>query len=210
LIPARGQSKRIPRKNIKLLGGVPLLKWTVDAAIKLPVREIIVSTEDEEIAAVAKSLGVRVLMRPKELASDIAKDDGVINHFLDNYPARRIIYLRPTTPFRDVDVMIQAINKVTPIPCCQLRSVQQMNESAYKCFDMGQYLEPIRHRGEDLTDSPNQKCPPTFAANGYIDIISFGMANEMKRIPFVTPPTIELDTPEQWAYAEYLIEKGLN
>jgi len=219
LIPARGASKRIPRKNIKILGGKPLLQWTVEVAQQLPVRDVIVSTEDSEIARVAESLGATVLMRPAELASDTATDHDVVRHFLLNYLCERIVYLRPTTPFRDVAMMLKAIDVIEYDPdASSLRSVQEMPESAFKCFTLDEWhiANPIHYNDRDFSNFPNQACPKTYAANGYIDLI-FPRAHgfELNNVfgfdiyGYITPPTIELDTPEQWAYAEYLIEKGL-
>jgi CMP-N-acetylneuraminic acid synthetase len=229
LIPARGQSKRIPRKNIKALGGKPLIAWTIDAACQLPVKDVVVSTEDEQIADVSLELGATVLLRPADLASDTATDHAVVKHFLGRFPTcNHVVYLRPTTPSRDTSVLKEAIaivengysaagDTIDSEPWSSLRSVQRMPESAYKCFDMGSehLLNPIRHGRRNLTNLPNQQCPQTYAANGYIDILSGKLARYGADVfgdciyGYLTQPTIELDTPEQWAYAEYLIEKGL-
>jgi CMP-N-acetylneuraminic acid synthetase len=221
LIPARGQSKRIPRKNIKMLGGKPLIQWTIDAARQLPVKDVVVSTEDEEIAQVASALGATVLMRPVELASDTATDHDVVRHFLENYDCECIVYLRPTTPFRDAKI----VTKIARIErhdfrCTSVRSVQAMEESAFKCFTRQTndgLLDAIRNpKGHDCTNLPNQMCIQTYSPNGYADILypgspQFNRSNIFGNViyGFITPPAIELDTPEQWAYAEYLIEKGL-
>jgi CMP-N-acetylneuraminic acid synthetase len=215
LIPARGQSKRIPRKNIKMLGGKPLIQWTIDAAKRLPVKDVVVSTEDEEIAEVSRGLGATVLMRPAELASDMATDLDVVNHFLSAFDTGVVAYLRPTTPFRDGAVLRKALFD-DHHTFTGLRSVHLGTESAYKCFTMRDSgaLGPIRYGDLDLTDMPNQACPRTYAPNGYIDLIfprkpRNGTVFGMNVLGFVTPPTIELDTPEQWAYAEYLTKEGL-
>jgi CMP-N-acetylneuraminic acid synthetase len=216
LIPARGQSKRIPRKNIAPLGGKPLIAWTIEAALNLPVKDVVVSTEDRQIADVAKSLGASVLMRPDILASDTATDDGVITHFASRYyDTEWIIYLRPTTPFRDESVLLDALSLKISSAWSSIRSIQEMPESAYKCFRrIDDMILPIVRDSGPLVNLPNQQCPKTYIGNGYIDII-FPHSKHFKADNVFgdcirgleTPPTIELDTPEQWDYAEYLLLK---
>jgi CMP-N,N'-diacetyllegionaminic acid synthase len=102
LIPARGGSKAIPRKNLAPLGGRPLLAWTVDAARESrAVTRTVVSTDDEEIAAAARGLGAEVLDRPPELAADETPMRDVIEHALRELPrADVLVLLQPTSPLR--------------------------------------------------------------------------------------------------------------
>jgi CMP-N,N'-diacetyllegionaminic acid synthase len=102
LIPARGGSKGIPRKNLAPLAGRPLLAWTVEAALgSRVVTRTVVSTEDEEIAAAAQELGAEVLARPAELAADHAPMQPVIVHALEELGAlEALVLLQPTSPLR--------------------------------------------------------------------------------------------------------------
>jgi CMP-N,N'-diacetyllegionaminic acid synthase len=106
VIPARGGSKRVPRKNIRLLGEKPLLAYTIAAAREAGLGDAtLVSTEDPEIAAVAKQWGARVLARPDTLATDAASTEGVLLHALDEaakqgWHPKWILTLPPTSPFR--------------------------------------------------------------------------------------------------------------
>jgi CMP-N,N'-diacetyllegionaminic acid synthase len=108
IIPARGGSKGIPGKNIAMLGGRPLIAWTILAAKAAPgFDRVIVSTDDEEIAAVARDFGAEVpFLRPAEFAGDAAPALGVIKHALslvkaqDGQPYDAAAYLQPTSPFR--------------------------------------------------------------------------------------------------------------
>jgi CMP-N-acetylneuraminic acid synthetase len=102
LIPARGGSKAIPRKNLAPLGGRPLLAWTVDAARESrAVTRTVVSTEDEEIAAAARGVGAEVLERPPELAADETPMRDVIEHALAGFPKTDVlVLLQPTSPLR--------------------------------------------------------------------------------------------------------------
>ncbi len=107
VIPARGGSKGIPRKNLALLGGRPLLVWTVDQALQsTSIDRVIVSTEDDEIAAVALAAGAEVpFRRPAHLAQDITATEPVVEHLLDELAARGeepglVMLLQATSPIR--------------------------------------------------------------------------------------------------------------
>lgn len=108
LIPARGGSKGIPRKNIADLGGKPLIAWTIAAALQTPgLSRIVVSTDDDEIAGIARQWGAEVpFLRPVDIASDGAAALPVITHAVehlarhDGWQADAVAYLQPTSPFR--------------------------------------------------------------------------------------------------------------
>lgn len=120
IIPARGGSKGIPRKNIRLLGGKPLLAYSVEHALQArQVNRIIVSTDDAEIAEIARQYGAEVLMRPQELATDTASTESVLLHALsvveqeEGYVPSLLILLQPTSPLRqpeDIDNAIDTFN----------------------------------------------------------------------------------------------------
>lgn len=108
LIPARGGSKGIPGKNIKMIYGKPLIVWTIEKALKSDyLGKVVVSTDDLEIAEVARNAGADVLMRPKELATDTASTLDVMIHALTTFPADVITLLQPTSPCR-TDGLIDA------------------------------------------------------------------------------------------------------
>jgi CMP-N,N'-diacetyllegionaminic acid synthase len=117
LIPARGGSKGIPRKNLTLLGGQPLIAWTIESALASGVFDrLIVSTDDPEIAEVARREGAEVpFLRPTEFAGDVAPAIGVIRHALealglgvvDSSPS--VTYLQPTSPFRTAAHLREAV-----------------------------------------------------------------------------------------------------
>lgn len=110
LIPARGGSKGIPRKNIKILAGQPLIAWTIQAAQKsAQLDRVVVSTEDREIAAIARKYGAEVLDRPAELAGDAVASREVMRHALEMTGAEVIVLLQPTSPVRDDDLIDRAI-----------------------------------------------------------------------------------------------------
>lgn len=119
VIPARGGSKGVPGKNIKILNGKPLIAWTIEHALQvLPPKDVIVSTDNEAIAGVARRFGASVpFIRPSELATDEAGTEPVINHCLSlcgqwsdrTYDA--VILLQPTSPYRREGTLISAIEK---------------------------------------------------------------------------------------------------
>lgn len=122
VIPARGGSKRIPRKNIRDFCGKPLIAWTIAAAKASKLEDVIVSTEDEEIRDVAISHGAAVTTRPPELATDDAKSVDVAAHALSAYEtflagggrSRRpdiIVLLQPTSPLRTADHINAALDE---------------------------------------------------------------------------------------------------
>lgn len=124
IIPARGGSKGLPRKNILPLAGKPVIAWSINAARKSRhINRTIVSTDDREIAGVSKKYGAEVVIRPKELATDKAKTIDVILHLLnslkekENYIPDVVVLLQPTSPLRtakDLDESIKIFLKKKP------------------------------------------------------------------------------------------------
>jgi N-acylneuraminate cytidylyltransferase len=131
VIPARGGSKRLPRKNVLPLGGRPLLAWSVALANKIPsVVRCVVSTEDAEIAAAARAAGSDVVERPAELAGDDALSVDVVIHAAAE-TARAgidfdaIMLLQPTNPFRPVEMVERALRRFRTEPCDSLVAVSR-------------------------------------------------------------------------------------
>ncbi len=112
LIPARGGSKGIIKKNIIDFAGKPLIAWTIDFALQSKLfSEVIVSTDSNEIAEISKQYGARVQIRPTELSSDTATALQVIEHAFANYiDVDNITYLQPTSPFRKQEHLREAIS----------------------------------------------------------------------------------------------------
>lgn len=109
VIPARGGSKGILRKNLKIFAEKPLLIWSIEAAINSKLLDrFLVSTEDDEISDVAKKAGAEVLLRPPELATDFATTVSVLQHVIECHPADIIVLLQPTSPIRCNQLIDQA------------------------------------------------------------------------------------------------------
>lgn len=112
IIPARGGSKGVPRKNIKNIAGKPLIAWTIESAKKSKLLDrIVVSTEDKEIASIAKKYGAEVLIRPSELATDEATTMAVLEDILESIKDDTVVLLQATSPIRDDDLIDTCIKE---------------------------------------------------------------------------------------------------
>ena len=110
--PARGGSKGVPRKNIRPLCGKPLIAWTVEAAKASKLLDrYVVSTDDNEIANVARKNGAAVLERPDDLATDEASTLSVLQHVLQHIPAETVVLLQATSPVREPDLIDRCIQR---------------------------------------------------------------------------------------------------
>jgi CMP-N,N'-diacetyllegionaminic acid synthase len=220
LIPARSGSKRVKDKNIRLLDGQPLLQWSVVSALfNSQIQKVVVSTDSEEYSKMAIEWGADVLIRPESMSRDDSGDWPVIHHALGFHPCDLLVYLRPTTPLRSDVILNNAINAMVDAGgwADSLRSVEEMGESAMKCFTVnpGPFLVPLAGSMQ-LANLPNQMVPPTFKGNGYIDIVKGSQVWESGQekalwgdrcIGFITPRTIEIDSEDDLEYAEWWIQR---
>lgn len=226
LIPARAGSKGVPNKNIRPLGGYPLIAWSIAAAKKSKlIDRVIVSTDSPEYAQLAINFGAEVpFLRPDEIAGDRSTDYDFIKHALDWFSANEddpeyIIHLRPTTPFRKPNLIDRAIDlfKMTPTATA-LRSVHEMSESAYKTFEIcaSGVLRPVGSDSTELDAANNarQQFAPTYVGNGYVDILSTIFVRESHLIhgsavlPYITPQVTELDAVSDFDQLEYELHKS--
>jgi CMP-N-acetylneuraminic acid synthetase len=206
LIPARSGSKRIPYKNIKELGGIPLMVYSIITGQELGI-ETWVSSDSFEYLTITTKYGAKVITRPTSLCTDKSSDYDVVKHFISKVECDLVIYLRPTTPFRSSRVVLEALKLMVVPGYDSLRSVHEMAESAYKCFRIkAGILQPLTKI--DLTDRPNQAVARTYHPNGYVDIVRREIVERGSlwgagRYAFITPRVPEIDTPEDWEYAEW-------
>ena len=227
LIPARGGSKGIPRKNVMLIAGKPLIAYSIlqGQASKL-INRVIVSTEDEEIAEVAQQWGAEVpFMRPSEYAQDLSPDIDLFRHALtwlqqhEDYVPDLVVHLRPTCPVRRVELIDKAINTLAARPeASALRSVTLAMQTPYKMWHItsDNYLEPVvRIKGiPDSQSLPRQQLPPVYWQNGYVDVMRPRAVLENRSmwgdcaIPFIVDePIFELDYPENIPAVEEALER---
>lgn len=219
IIPARGGSKGIPHKNIKPLAGKPLIMYSIDMARTLASdTDICVSTDDEAIAQVATEAGLEVpFLRPAHLSTDTAGSREVMLHAVEYYRSLgreydTIVLLQPTSPLRtaeDVRGCIELYND-------RIDMVVSVKPAAsnpyYNCFetDSDGYLHISK--GDGLY-TRRQDAPKAWEFNGAVYVINIESLKAMpmgkfaRRVMYEMPTerSIDLDTPADWAIAEYLI-----
>ncbi|MDP3726653.1 MAG: acylneuraminate cytidylyltransferase family protein [bacterium] len=175
IIPARGGSKGIPGKNIKLLAGKPLIAYSIEAAKNSHfINRIVVSTDDAEIAQVAKQFGAEVVMRPKELAEDKTPMDPVLKHaveFLEkeNYVPDIVVLLQPTSPLRTEKHIDGAVEKFFSGDFDTLLTVEILRNSHHEIKD-DIYLIPAFKKIEN-----RDKRKPLYVENGAVYISKTGL-----------------------------------
>jgi CMP-N-acetylneuraminic acid synthetase len=182
-----------------------------------------VSTDDVEIAKIASDYGALVpFLRPKELAQDNSSITDCIDHFLawfineKKFIPNFLILFLPTTPFRDVNLINEAIIKINFNPdATSLRSVEEIADNPHKWFKLEKdYLYPLLDDDFDLHYKPRQQIPKVYKPNGYIDIIkldtllNYDSLYGRRILPFITPHTVDIDTIDDFKYASYLLKKN--
>jgi N-acylneuraminate cytidylyltransferase len=229
LIPARGGSERIPRKNIRLLAGHPLLAYTIGAAQDAGCFDrILVSTEDQEIAGVAFDYGAEVIPRPPELARADSPDVDWVRHALDwlhNPPMVTWAILRPTSPFRTAATIRRAYRAfhVPDGTHDSLRAVQPVSEHPGKMWTWAGEGHPItpllkekRADGTPWHSSPTQSLPRYYVQNACLEmgwggnIWARGTIHGSKVLPFFTEgyEGIDCNTERDWREVEALLATG--
>lgn len=205
IIPARAGSKRIKDKNSVDLGGYPLIAWTISTCLAAGF-DTYVSTDSTWIRDISNRFGAKSFLRPPEAAQDDSDDQDVLAHASEHLrlaDAECVAYMRPTTPFRNLQSISGAVAtwEAAGENATSLRSIEEMAESAFKCFTWNHgYLSGLERKAFDVTGLPNQLHTPTYKGNGVIDIVRVenirGPSLWGKRcIGFATHPTIEIDTP---------------
>ncbi|MCP9901484.1 acylneuraminate cytidylyltransferase family protein [Cyanobium sp. Cruz CV11-17] len=226
LIPARSGSKGVPHKNIKSLGGHPLIEWSIKGCLKSGlIDRVIVSTDSPEYADLAVNLGAEApFLRPAEIADDLSTDYDFVLHALDWFASHGgepefLVHIRPTTPYRAPALIDEAIEAFRDEPrATALRSVHEMSESAYKTFELAPAGQ-LKRLGADSTalDAANnarQQFPATYQANGYVDVLSsrfvrsHGLIHGDWVMPFITPAVVEVDTEDDFAHLEFLLARN--
>lgn len=224
LIPARGGSVGVPRKNIRPLAGKPLIAWTIAAAEKAStVGRVLVSTDDEEIAGIARSLGADVpFMRPPTLAQVETPDLPVCIHVLEELQRREsvrpkyVVWLRPTAPLRTADDIDQALSILAATGAESVRSVSMTKAHPYwmKTLENGR-LRPFVEGCDEHTHTRRQMLPPVYMLNGAVDAVRADIVREDYPLwgkdvaAYVMPAerSIDIDTSADFAVAEALLAR---
>lgn len=222
IIPARGGSKGIPGKNIKLLGGKPLISYSIEVARQLADDvDICVSTDDKNIVQVVENIGLKMpFLRPDELATDKSGTYEVLIHALDFYLAQGLEYdvvvlLQPTSPFRTVSDVKRCIEKYNSEIDMVVSVKEASSNPYYNCFEEDEkgYLQISK--GDGLY-TRRQDVPKAWEYNGAVYVINVASLRKMrlgefkKRVmcPMDALRSIDLDTEIDWIIAETLLTTG--
>lgn len=227
VIPARGGSKGVPRKNIRLLAGEPLISYSIRAGIESRyVTRIVLTTEDDEIAAIGRSYGAEVpFLRPSELAEDSSRDLEVFQHCLgwlddhEGYVPDIVVQLRPTAPLRTsahIDEAIELFMTLPEVDC--VRSVTEAPQHPLKTWRVENGMltpfVPTSLTGiNEPFNMPRQALGDAYIQNGSVDVIKPSVItsqNSMSGLrirPMVMKPedSVNIDSPLDWSMAEMLM-----
>ena len=220
VIPARGGSKRIPRKNIKEFHGKPMIAWSIEAAQKANIfSKILVSTDDDEIAHIAKSMGAEVpFLRPKELSDDYATTGNVMSHASQwmiqaGLTSDVICCLYPTAPFVQSSDLVEAHRIIISEDWQYVFSVCEYSSPVFRSFEKNAnggirmlFPECFETRSQDL---PNVFHDSGMFYMGTLDAWSTGLpAFGEYSFPIIIPSwrVQDIDTPEDWKRAELMYQ----
>ena len=226
VIPARGGSKGIPKKNIKLLLDKPLIVYSIEAAQQSRyIDRVIVSTDSEEIAEVARSAHAEApFLRPAEIAQDLTPDTPVFEHCLqwlkekENFIPEIIVHLRPTGPLRTAQEIDEAIEMLAADPGADsIRSIEEPPKPPFKMWEpQGNYIKPFAqlHGLKDFHTMPRQMLPKVYQTTADIGIMRLATVLEKKSVIgdhvlpyFLKRPTVDIDHPIDFEIAELLLKK---
>jgi N-acylneuraminate cytidylyltransferase len=230
VIPARGGSKGIPRKNIRDFAGWPLLAWSIAAAQQAhSVTRVLVSTDDEEIAAVARRHGAETpFLRPAEHAQDNSTDLPLFEHALkwlaehENYRPEIVVQLRPTSPIRPRGLVDAAIQTLRDHPDADsVRGVVPAGQNPHKMWRIAGENGPMKNLLDvpgiaEPYNAPRQALPPVYWQTGHIDairtatILEGGSMSGGVIYPILIDPrfTVDIDNLYDWARYEHLVATG--
>jgi YrbI family 3-deoxy-D-manno-octulosonate 8-phosphate phosphatase len=230
LIPARGGSKGIPRKNIRNFAGFPLIAWSIAAGRQSKmVTRLIVSTDDEEIASVAREHGAEApFLRPAELARDNSLDLPVFEHALqwleenEGYKPEVLVQLRPTSPIRPRSCVDDAISLLLQHPRADcVRGVVPAGQNPHKMWRISKPDDPMTPLLEvpgiaEPYNAPRQILPPVYWQTGHIDAIRISTITRQHSLtgnniyPLIIDPryTIDIDNLADWARYEAMVYSG--
>lgn len=226
LIPARGGSKGVPRKNIRLLGGKPLLWYSYESARESGLfAEIVLSTEDAEIAETGKSIGMMVpFIRPVEFATDAAKSIDVVNHALEEmeklgHTYDAVVLLQPTSPFREKGILNKALQSFIETQADSLVSVRKVPHqfNPHWLFEADENNLLRIATGDKELIGRRQELPDAYYRDGQIYITRTEVLKEQrsftgKRLAYILNEhegsAINIDNLADWAEAETYLSKN--
>ena len=172
IIPARGGSKRLPRKNILDLCGKPLISWSIEAALKSKyISKVVVSSDDEEILNISSNFGADIIKRPYELANDTATTFDTVKHTIDNFENYDyIVLLQPTSPLRNEKHIDEAIELLEEKQADAIVSVCEMEHSPLWSNTLPQNGSMKNFLRKEILNKRSQDLEKYYRLNGAIYI----------------------------------------
>lgn len=224
VVPARGESKGVPRKNLESLAGKPLIAYILEVALQAKTLDrVIVSTEDEEIAAVARGYGAEVpFLRPQELASDEVSLIPVLKHAVEQldkmgWKADIVVSLQPTSPLTEPGDIENAVNKMIKTGCDSVVSVYQIErQHPYRAMRLEEdKLMPLYKEGQRFLQ--RQDLPLLYAFNGAIYVRKrnllegwggqdFALGEDVRAIIIDREKSIDINSPLDFLVAEAILK----
>jgi len=221
LIPARGGSKRLPRKNILPLGNKPLIAWSIEAAKKSKyISDVLVSTDDKEIASIAEEHGAWVpFLRPENLSSDTSGSYGVAEHAVNfckaiNKTYDFVLLLQPTSPLRCAEDIDAALNLLKNKSADAVISVCEAEHSPIWSNTLPDDLNMDQFENEKYRDIRSQDLPSFYRLNGAIYLVkterllsekSFSLCNNTFAYIMKQERSIDIDTKLDFCIAETIL-----
>ena len=219
IITARGGSKGVPKKNIKLINGKPVIAYSIEESIKSKlIKETYVTTEDKEIVDISEEYGAKIIDRPEELAQDNSTSVDVVLHSLDylennNKLPDFFVLLQPTSPLRTKEDIENAINLFIENECDALISVSQLDHSSMMSFEIKDNFL-TSNCDEKFLNKRRQDLPKFYCPNGAIYITTPDSLRKnktfipKKTIPYVMPQerSVDLDTEFDFKLAEFILK----
>jgi len=229
LVPARGGSKSVPRKNLRIVGGKPLVAHSIEQARQSAcITRVILTTDDLEIANAGRVAGAEVpFIRPAEIAQDLSTDFEFVKHALEwlrdneGYSPELVVQLRPTIPVRKVSVIDQAIQvMLASLEADSLRAVTKASFTPYKMWHLGAdgFLSPLLTLPDvrEPWNSPRQILPDVYQQDGYIDIVrprtifEHNSITGRKIMPFfLDRDSIDIDFERELAMADNVLTENI-
>ncbi|WP_151901323.1 cytidylyltransferase domain-containing protein [Sulfurimonas hydrogeniphila] len=221
IIPARGGSKRLPRKNVLDLAGKPLISWSIEAAKQSKyIDEVVVSSDDDEVLNIAKEQNASIMKRPVRLATDTATTFEVVEHLIKNFEKQYtyIILLQPTSPLRkseDIDKAIEFLhtkNADAVISVCEMEHSPLWSNTLPKDKSMATFLH------KEILNKRSQDLETYYRLNGSIYIIkvakllekkSFFLKDNIYAYVMDQKKSIDIDTKLDLEIANYLLSKSI-
>ena len=216
IIPARGGSKRLPRKNVLDLNGKPLIAYSIEAGLDSSyIDKVVVTSDDDEVLTISKKYGAVTINRPDELASDAATTFDAIKHAVDNYEKYDyIVLLQPTSPLRDRDHIDKAIELLESKNADAVVSVCEMDHSPLWSNTINDSLSMTGFLKDEVLNKRSQDLKEYYSLNGAIYICdtkkllkekSFFLKESIFAYKMDRKSSIDIDKEIDFKIAEYLL-----